>query len=111
MLLKIFLAVFENRALGGIFGPKRDEVKGNGKYYTKMNFMLCIPHQFFFFFSVNQIKKNEMDGSMCYLWDTEKVHTDFLVGGLKKRDHKNDLSVHGKNNIKTDVQELGWSIY
>ena len=48
MLLKIFLAVFENRALGTIFGPKRDEVKGNGKDQTTRNFMLCIPNQFFF---------------------------------------------------------------
>jgi hypothetical protein len=27
------LRVFENRVLRGIFGPKRDEVRGNGENY------------------------------------------------------------------------------
>jgi hypothetical protein len=35
------LRVFENRVLRRIFGPKRDEVAGNGGSYTMRNFIIC----------------------------------------------------------------------
>jgi hypothetical protein len=35
------LRVFENRVLRRIFGPKRDEVKGNGGSCTMRNFIIC----------------------------------------------------------------------
>jgi len=41
------LRVFENRVLRGIFGPKRDEVTGNGENYIMKNLMICIPHPIF----------------------------------------------------------------
>jgi hypothetical protein len=40
--------VFENRVLRRIFGPKRDEVKGNGEDYIKRNLMTCTHHQLLF---------------------------------------------------------------
>jgi hypothetical protein len=41
------LRVFENRVLRGIFGPKRDEVTGNGENYIMRNLMFCTPHPVF----------------------------------------------------------------
>jgi len=42
------LKVFENRVLKGIFGPKRDEVTGNGENYTMRSLMICTPHPVLF---------------------------------------------------------------
>jgi hypothetical protein len=36
--------VFESGVLKRIFGPKRDEVMGNGEYYIIRNIMVCTPH-------------------------------------------------------------------
>jgi hypothetical protein len=35
------LRVFENRVLGRIFGPKRDEVTEGGEYYITRRFVIC----------------------------------------------------------------------
>jgi hypothetical protein len=42
------LRVLENRVLRRIFGPKRDEVIGNGEGYIRRSFMLSAPHQTLF---------------------------------------------------------------
>jgi hypothetical protein len=42
------LRVFENRVLRKIFGPKRDEVQGNGKNYTINSLMIYTPHPILF---------------------------------------------------------------
>jgi hypothetical protein len=36
--------VFENRVLRRIFGPKRDEVTGNGEKYIMRSLMISTPH-------------------------------------------------------------------
>ena len=33
--------VFENRVLGKVFGPKRDEVTGNGENYIMRSLVIC----------------------------------------------------------------------
>jgi hypothetical protein len=38
------LRVFENRVLRRIFGPKRDEVTGNGENYIMSSLMISTPH-------------------------------------------------------------------
>jgi hypothetical protein len=38
------LRVFENRVLRRIFGPKRDEVTGDGQFYITRNLMICTHH-------------------------------------------------------------------
>jgi hypothetical protein len=38
------LKVFENRMLRRIFGPKRDEVKGNGENFIMRSFIICATH-------------------------------------------------------------------
>ena len=35
------LRVFENRVLRGIFGPRKDEVTGNGENYIMRSLMIC----------------------------------------------------------------------
>jgi len=37
--------VFQNRVLREKFGPKRDEVTGNGENYIMRSFMFCTAHQ------------------------------------------------------------------
>jgi hypothetical protein len=39
------LRLFKNRVLRRIFGPKRDEVTGNGEDYITRNLMICTQHQ------------------------------------------------------------------
>jgi hypothetical protein len=36
------------------------------------------------------------------------VHTAFWRGGLRERDHLEDLGVDGRIIIKVDLQEVGW---
>jgi hypothetical protein len=42
------LRAFENRMLKGIFGPKKDEVTGNGENYIMRSSMICTPHRVWF---------------------------------------------------------------
>ena len=37
------LGVFENRVLRRVFGPKRDEVTGNGESYIMRSLVICTP--------------------------------------------------------------------
>ena len=37
------LRVFENRVLRRVFGPKRDEVTGNGENYIMRSSVICTP--------------------------------------------------------------------
>ena len=37
--------VFENRVLRRVFGPKRDEVTGNGENYIMKNLVICTPYR------------------------------------------------------------------
>ena len=38
------MIMFENRVLRRIFGPKREEVTGNGENYIMRSLMFCTPH-------------------------------------------------------------------
>ena len=42
------LRVFGHRVLRRIFGPKRDELRGNGENYIMSSLMICIPHPILF---------------------------------------------------------------
>jgi len=39
------LRVVENRVLRRVFGPKRDEVPGNGENYIKRSLVICTPYR------------------------------------------------------------------
>ena len=51
------LRVFENRVLRRVFGPKRDEVTGNGENYIMRSLVICTPC------AGGKIEKNEMGGA------------------------------------------------
>jgi hypothetical protein len=40
--------VFENRVLRRVFGPRRDQVTGNGVNYIMRSLMICTPHPVLF---------------------------------------------------------------
>jgi len=42
------LRVYENRVLRRIFGPKRDEVRGNRENYIMRSLMICTAHPILF---------------------------------------------------------------
>jgi hypothetical protein len=42
------LRVFDNRVLRRTFGPKSDEVRGNGENYIMRSLMICTPHPLLF---------------------------------------------------------------
>jgi hypothetical protein len=42
------LRVFENRVLRRIFGPKRDELSGNGEKCIMRSLMICTPYPILF---------------------------------------------------------------
>ena len=54
------MRVFENRVLSRIFGPKRDEVRGNGENYIMRSLVICILTQYC---AGGKIEKNEMGGT------------------------------------------------
>jgi hypothetical protein len=39
------LRVFENRVLRRVFGPKRDEITGNGENYIMKSLVICTPYR------------------------------------------------------------------
>ena len=39
--------VFENRVLRRVFGPERDEVKGDGENYIMRSLVFCTPYPIF----------------------------------------------------------------
>jgi len=55
------LRVFKNRVLGGIFGPKRNEVTGQWRklHNEELNDLYCSP----IIVTGDQIEKNEMGGA------------------------------------------------
>jgi hypothetical protein len=38
------LKVFENRVLMRVFGPKRNEITGNGEHYIMRSLLICTPY-------------------------------------------------------------------
>jgi hypothetical protein len=85
------LRVFENRVLTGIFGPKRDEMKGGGENCIMRNFITCT------------IKSKRMRAPMG-----EKRNACMIFAG--KPEGKRQLGIPRRrwvNNIKIDLREIG----
>jgi hypothetical protein len=70
------LRVFENRVLRRVFGPKRDEVTGNGENYIMRSLVFCTPYQYC---AGGKIEKNEMGGALASMGEGRGVHR-VLVG-------------------------------
>jgi hypothetical protein len=76
------LRVFENRVLGRLFGPKRDEVIGGWRklHNAELHGLYSSPG------IVRVIKARVMKWAGHVAWMGE-VHTTFWLGGLKEGDH------------------------
>jgi hypothetical protein len=91
------MRVFENRALRGTFGPKRDEVTGEWR-------------------KLNHEELNDLYGSPNVIWVTKwktmtwaenvarmgrgEVYTGFWWGNLRERDHLEEPSVDGRKILR-----------
>jgi hypothetical protein len=85
--------VFENRVLRRIFGPKRDEVKGEWKklHNKERNDLYCSPN------IVRLMKSRIMRwvGMWC-VWQRRETSTGFWWENLRERDHCGDLGADGR---------------
>jgi hypothetical protein len=55
------------------------------------------------------IRSEKCDGrDMCHVWKTIEAHTGLWWGDLRERDNLKHLGIDGKDNIKIDLQEVGW---
>ena len=92
------LRVFQNRVLRRVFGPKRDEVTGNGENYIMRSLVICTP--------VVKSRRMRWTGHVARMGEEREVHR-FLVG---KREGKRQLGRprrRWEDNIKMDLQEVG----
>jgi len=62
------LRMFENMVLRRIFGPKRDDVRGEWRKLHTRNSLICTAHQIY---SGDQMKKNVMGGA-CGMYGREE---------------------------------------
>ena len=90
------LRVFEDRILRKIFGPERDELMGEWRrlhneelydLYATLNI-------------IRDIKSRRMKGACSTYGGRVELHTGFLWGNLRARDHLEDLSVDGRIILK-----------
>ena len=83
------LRAFENRVLGRIFGPKRDEV--TGQWRKLHNDLYCSPN----FFRVIRSRRMRWTGHVAHVGERRGVYM-VLVGKLGERDHLEDPGVDGR---------------
>ena len=92
--------MFENRVLRRIFGPKRDEVRGEWRNVRseELNDLYCSPNV------VRVIKSRRMRwvGRVARMG----AFTGFCSGSLRERDHWGARR-RWEDNIKMDLQEVG----
>jgi hypothetical protein len=96
--------VFENRVLGRIFGPKRDEVMEWRKLHNEeLNGLYCSPN----IVRVIKSRRMRLAGHVARMGERRVVYR--VLGG--KPEGKRPLGRHRrrwKDNIKIDIQEMGY---
>ena len=89
--------MFENRALRGIFGSKRDEVTGDWRRQNneELNDLYCPPN------IIRAMKSRRMRwaGNVARIGDRRGAYR-VLVGELREGDHLEDLDVGGRIILK-----------
>ena len=101
------LRVFENRALRGIFGLKRDEVTGEWRKLNneELNDLYCSPNNF----RVIKSRRMRWTGHVARVEESRGVYR-VLVG---KPEEKRSFGISRRrweNDIKMDLQEVGWRV-
>ena len=95
------LRVFVNRVLRRIFGPKKDEVRGELRklHNEELGDLYSL--------NIRAIKSRRMKWAshVARMWQGRSVHR-ILVGKHEERDHLEDRR-RWEVNIKLDLQELG----
>jgi hypothetical protein len=101
------LRVFENRVLGGIFGPKRDEVIGGWRklHNEKLHNLYCSPS------IIRMIKSRRMRWARHVPYVEEKRNASrILVGKPEGRRPLRRPRRRWVDNIKMDLREIGWGV-
>jgi hypothetical protein len=102
------LRVFKDRVLGGIFGPKRDEVTGQWRklHNEELHSLYSSPS------IVRVIKSRRMrwSGHVARMGRGE-MRTKVWLGNLKGRDHSEDIGVGRRIILKWISGKLGWRVW
>jgi len=103
------LRVFENRVLRKIFGPKRDDVRGEWRklHNEEVNDLHSSPNIFRGEGGVDKIKKNEMEGYEAHTVERRGAYR-VLVSRPEGKRPLGRPRPRWKDNIKMDLQEVGW---
>ena len=91
--------MFENRVLKRVFGPKRDEVAGNGENYIMRSLVICTPHLIL-------SRRMRWVGHVAGM-GREEVRVTLWWGNMIERDQLEDPG-GWEDNIKIDLQEVGY---
>jgi hypothetical protein len=98
------LRVFENRVLRRLFGPKRDEVMGEGRklHNKELNDLYSLPN------IVWVVKSSQMRwaGHVAHMWADRGV-CRVLVGKPEGKRPLGRPRRRGEDSIKMDLQEVG----
>jgi hypothetical protein len=97
------LNVFANRVHRGIDGSKRDEVTGEWRRLHN--------EELYDLYSSTNIFESSNGGDGQGMWhvsETGQVHTTFLWGDLKKRDHLEGLSIIRRITLKLNFKKSVW---
>ena len=99
------LRVFENRALRGIFGPKRDELTGEWRklHNEELNDRYCSPN----FVRVFKSRRMRWEGHVARMGERGGVYR-VLVGKPEGSRPLGRPRRRWDDNIKMDLQEVGW---
>jgi hypothetical protein len=96
--------VFENRVLRRIFGPKRDEVTGNGGSCTMRNFITCTHYPDI----IRQVKSRRMRwaGHVARMGEERKLYK-VLVGRPEGKRPLGRPRRRWEDGIRMDLREIG----
>jgi hypothetical protein len=102
------LRVFENRVLRRIFGPNRDEVTGEWKrlHNEELDDLYSSPN----FIRVMKSRGMRLTGHMALMGE-RRCACRVLVGRPEGNRQLGRPRHRCENNIKMDLQEVGWGMY